>query len=139
MYIDVIRTPARQARLRDFLGDCLASTAGEEEVRLQEAAVLMGIPPEDHAVLQAMLACRAYESAALLVMGADRPFLLSQGGTGTCLASAVCADGSGDKTAEGATLALALLAAHVSALLADGDPSPVQPRRASSSPDARPH
>ncbi|MEW9855289.1 hypothetical protein [Novosphingobium sp. M1R2S20] len=138
MFTEAMNGPARQAQLRGFLRACLASTCGEEAARLQEAAVLMGMSAEDRSVVDAMLACGATESAALLVMGRGRPFLLSQGGTGTCLASAVCADGE-EKTAEGATLALAILAAHASALLADIEGSPVAAWRSAPGPHARMH
>lgn len=117
------------ARLRDFLHDCVASAACEEADRVREAIVLLdgagiaganriGANRIDPERVEAMLACGASESAVLAIMGCATPFMLSRGENGSCLASRVLSDGSEELMSEGATLALAMLAAHVSVLLA---------------------
>jgi len=68
-----------------------------------------------------MLAAGAYESAVLLVLGEQTGFILSRGGDGTCLASRLRTDGETEIMAEAATLALALLAAELSVMLADAE------------------
>ncbi|MCX7863740.1 MAG: hypothetical protein N2423_01675 [Novosphingobium sp.] len=68
---------------------------------------------------EAMLALGAHVSAVLALIGNDAAFMLSRGANGKCLASAVTPDGAEEIVAEGSTLALALLAAHLSALLVD--------------------
>lgn len=103
-------------RLRDLLHECVASDAAHQAARLREAVTMLGHADLDGAV-EAMLACEAYESAAMTILG-DRGFLVSRASTGTCLASVQLNDGE-DITAEGATLALALLAAYLAALLAE--------------------
>lgn len=123
---------AHRARMRDFLHDCVASTGAEQADRLHEAALLLGVAPEQQPAIAAMIACGAYESAAFLVVGQDRPFLVSRGLTGACLASTVLGNGDEEATAEAATPALAMLAAHMSATLAAGT-------RLSGSPSLRLH
>lgn len=49
--------------------------------------------------------------------------MLSRGGNGICIASVATADGSGEVTVEGTTMALALLGALVSAILAGREDS----------------
>ena len=117
----------RRSRLRDFLHDCIASTSAEQPARLTEAAEIFRLPPEPRRALAAMLASGAYESAAMLVLGTEKPFMLSRGGPGLCLATTVLGDGIEDATAEAATLALALLAAHTVALLAAHDGTAIAP------------
>ncbi|VWX53123.1 conserved hypothetical protein [Novosphingobium sp. 9U] len=104
------------ASLRDLLHDCIGSEATHQGDRLREAMELLGLG-DRRTTVQAMLACEAYESAAMAVLG-QRGFLVSRGSTGTCLASVQLDDGD-DITAEAATPALALLAAHIAALLAE--------------------
>lgn len=117
-----------QARMEDFLYDCAASAASEQADRVREAAHLfarsqadglgLAVPSPDVAAIEAMVDCGAIESAALALLSPDAGFLLSRGGNGVCLASIVLPDGSEEVTAEGSTMALALLAALVSAVLA---------------------
>ena len=117
-----------QARMEDFLYDCAASAPSEEADRVRDAVDLFArphsessglfVPAPDAAAIEAMLACGANESAVLALMSPDAGFLLSRGGNGICLASIVLPDGSEEVTAEGSTMALALLAALVSAVLA---------------------
>ncbi|MBB4860099.1 hypothetical protein HNO88_003437 [Novosphingobium chloroacetimidivorans] len=111
-------------RLRDLLHDCVASGAAQQADRLREAAALLG-PPGRRDTIEAMLACGACESAALAILD-KRGFLVSRAVTGTCLASVQLGDGE-DMTAEAATPALALLAAHIAALLADALAARPQP------------
>jgi hypothetical protein len=115
--------PARAARLRDLLHDCVASAASDQDARLIEASWLLAAV-SDQARLRAMIACGAYESAAALVIGEGRPYLVSRGANGVCLASAPFADGCEDATAQAATPALAMLSAHAAALLAQESRAP---------------
>jgi len=110
--------PARAAHLRNLLHDCVGSPASDQGARLTDASWLLASAGEQDR-LAAMVACGAYESAAALVVGAERPFLVSRGANGVCLASALFADGCEEATIEAATPALAMLAAHVAALLAE--------------------
>lgn len=103
----------------------------EQGDRIREAARLVRQAPDDgepvastqpdRQALEAMLSCGAFESAVLAIMGGESAFMLSRGGSGSCLASVVLPDGSEETIAEGSTLALALLAAHLSALHEDGE------------------
>lgn len=134
-------TPAqrlREEQLRDFLYACAASTPAEEADRLVEAADLLA-PLSGSDRFWAMMACKAYESAALLVLGPDRPFLISRGGGGVCLATSVYADGEDEATTQGATPALALLAAHAAAVLADEGRGAPPVRQNASAQGARLH
>lgn len=114
----------RAARLREFLHDCAGSAACQERDRVREAVLELGgsgveaTGPIDVAAIHTMLDCGAVTSAVLEIMGPDVCFMLSRGSQNTCLASVVQRDGSDEALAEGATLALALLTAHVSAVLA---------------------
>lgn len=111
------------ARLRDFLNDCAGSAACEEADRIREAALLLrsvstetgSIP--DSAAVEAMLACGAGESAVLAILRPEVSFMLSRGGGGACLATVIVEDGADEMISEGATVALALLAAYVSLLV----------------------
>ncbi|WP_395329002.1 hypothetical protein WBP06_14210 [Novosphingobium sp. BL-8H] len=120
----VSETEVWTARLRDFLHDCAGSAAVEEHDRIREAVLLLHDPAGDAAAtfepatIEAMLACGAAESAVLTILGPDVNCMVSRGSAGTCLATLVLPDGSEEVICEGATLALALLAAYVSMLLA---------------------
>ncbi|HUD28597.1 MAG TPA: hypothetical protein VMQ93_06970 [Novosphingobium sp.] len=119
---------ARARRLREFLHDCAGSGPSEETDRVREAVLELagtGIAGGDRgarrgfdvAAIHAMLDCGATMSAVLEIMGRDVRFMLSRGAQDSCLASVVMNDGSDEALAEGPTLALALLAAHVSSVL----------------------
>lgn len=112
------RELADEQRLREFLHRCVAGRSLEQAQLLRQAALMFDLPTVRLDILEAMLAVRAYESAALLLIG-ERPFLASRGESGLCLASAVLGDGDSEVTVEAATPALAILAAHVSALLSE--------------------
>jgi hypothetical protein len=115
------RRAARAGHLRDLLHDCVGSPASNQAACLIEAARLLRSAAEVTRV-EAMVACDAFESAASLVLGPDRPFLVSRGATGLCLATTLIASGETEEreaTGEGATPALALLAALAAALLAE--------------------
>jgi hypothetical protein len=108
-----------RARLRDLLHDCVASGPSEQALRLSEACHLL-TGGSDAARVDAMLRAGAFESAALAVMGEGVGYMLSRGATGAALASVVLPDSDEEATAEAETPALALIAAHLAALL-DGD------------------
>jgi len=130
---------ARRARLRDFLHDCLASTAADQHARLRDAAELFDVAADRQDAFMKMLSCAAYESAALLILGEGAPFMLSRGGPGVCLAMTMLADGQDDATVEAATLALALLAAHTVTMLAACDEATLAPRLTRAGTGARLH
>lgn len=112
-------------RLQEFVCDCVASTAGEQAKRLREAANLMRLAPPsvmvpggnavDQQTIEMMIGAQAFESAVLALMGPDAGYMLSRG-NGTCLATVFMPGLLEELTYEGATPALALLAAHASAL-----------------------
>lgn len=115
-----------QERLRDLLDDCVGSTALEEADRIREAARILGAEggvacaSVNFARLEQLLEADAPESAVLSLLGPRVPFMLSRG-NGSCLATVLVPEEGGEVMAEGATMALALLAAHVSALLAGSE------------------
>ncbi|WP_404482545.1 hypothetical protein [Novosphingobium sp. BL-52-GroH] len=115
---------ARARRLREFLHDCAGSAACEEVDRVREAVLelggsgIEGTGTIDVVAVHAMLDCGAVTNAVLELMGGDACFMLSRGVQNVCLASVVQNDGADEALAEGPTLGLALLAAHVSAVLA---------------------
>lgn len=116
------------ASLRRLLHDCLASEAAQQAACLRLAARTLGLPSERHERLEAMLCCEAYESAALLVLGAHHRFLLSRGGMGGALASVALSAAEEDVTVEADTPALAILAALAAALLAEERSTSIPPR-----------
>lgn len=119
-------------RMEDFLYDCAASAPVEEADRIREACRLLAQPhaaiaqqagplvarPVAADAIAAMLQAGAAESAVMALLAPEVGYILSRGGNGVCLASLVLPDGSEEVTAEGSTLALALLAGLVSAVLA---------------------
>ena len=115
-------------RMEDFLYDCAASAPVEEADRIREACRLLDAPDPASAQLvarpvaadaiAAMLEAGAAESAVMTLLASEVGYMLSRGGNGVYLASVVLPDGSEEVTAEGSTLALALLAGLVSAVLA---------------------
>ena len=111
-----------KSRLRDLLHDCAASGPSEQADRVADAAELLCI---DTPSVQEKLRVGACESAVMEIIGGETSFMLSRGGSGRCLATVVLPDGSEEVISEGSTLALALLAAHLSALLEDADMSGV--------------
>lgn len=112
-----------EARLRDFLHECVSSAASEEEDRILEGATLLrrleGHVRQrlDLVAIEAMLASGAAESAVLELIGPDAPFIISRGGGGTCLTTLVLPNGGEEVMAEGVTLALSLLAAYAAYLV----------------------
>lgn len=133
--------------MHDFLIDCVSSAPIEQEDRIRDAERLFrqgrlagfGCPVAsvDPERFEAMLAAGAFESAVLSLIGDATAFMVSRGWNGTCLATAVLPDGSEEAIAEGATLALALLAAQVSALLEDAEQSESPGRAAQAAADIR--
>lgn len=116
--------------VRDFASECAASVAADEPDRVRDALRLMlasNAPPgladpvPDAARIEAMLLLGAAESAAIALIGPDTAFMLSRGINGSNLASVVLADGTSDFAAQGASLALSLLCAWASSLVAEKD------------------
>lgn len=123
-----------KALLSDLLHDCAASAPVEQADRIREAQELiretrsdagrLAGSSSDRRVIEAMLALGAHESAVLAIIGSETAFMLSRGANGNCLASVALPDGSEEVVAEGSTMALALLAAYLSTLLADAELAP---------------
>ncbi len=114
---------ARARRLRTFLNDCAGSGAAEEIDRVREAVHELALDVTGKSFLDvdavhAMLDSGAAMSAVLELMGSDIRFMLSRGAHDSCLASVLTNEGTEESLAEGPTLALALLGAHVAAVLA---------------------
>ena len=120
-----------RARLRDFAAECEDGRAADEADRIREAWVLCRMAPPsrrallaghpDATMLQSLLAAGAVESAALALIGPAMGYMLSRGGNGTALASVIVPHAGIDHSAEGATPALALVAALALALAAQAD------------------
>lgn len=71
----------------------------------------------DAEAIKAMLKVGATTSAVLAIMGGESVFMLSRGQKGACLASVLPQAGMEEVFADGPTMALALLRAHLSAVL----------------------
>ncbi|WP_159977400.1 MULTISPECIES: hypothetical protein [unclassified Novosphingobium] len=114
----------RAKRLREFLHDCAGSAPCEEAERVRDAVLELGGSgldakgPIDVTMIHAMLDSGAVTSAVLELMGPGACFMLSRGPQGACLASVVLRDGAEEAIAEASSLGLALLGAHVAAVLA---------------------
>ncbi len=114
---------AQAMRLRDFLHDCTGSAPCEEADRVRDAIALLGGGGLDGTVkldlerIDAMLASGAALNAVLEILGRDTAFMLSRGSE-ACLATVVPSGASEEANGEGSTLALAMLAGHISAVLA---------------------
>jgi len=130
------RSAQHEAAVRDFLFDVAGSAACEQEQRLRDAARLLGLAGglDAQPTFDAMLACGAYESATLLLIGGSEGFILSRGPNGTCMASSATGREDEDVTVQGATLSLALLSAYATVLLAGSE----QPARSAWSATAAP-
>lgn len=115
-------TRAFTRQLQEFLHECTGSAPCEEADRVRDALALLGgsgvdgAGKLDRARLKAMLECGAATSAALELLGSDACLMVSRGASDACLATVVFPGGE-EVAASGATLALALLCAHVSAVL----------------------
>ena len=117
-----------RSRLQDFQYSCEASGPSEQSRRIREAsfifvdalrALRMPLPPlQSRARLEEMLAAGAYESAALGLLRREAGLLLSRAANGTCFATVSVPGRTGDRSAVGDTIALAMLGAEASALLA---------------------
>mgnify|MGYP002078487010 CR=1 FL=1 len=115
------------ARLRDFVHECIESTAREEASRVREAARLFAYGAEagmgggadgiDLAVIDAMLACGAAESAVLAMLSPRTVFMVSRGQGNSCLATVIVGESGDEVISEGPTVALALLSAYSAAQL----------------------
>lgn len=79
--------------------------------------------------LDALLTAEAHESAALALLGSEWGYMLSRGPAGACLATIMAPGGGEDTTVQGATPALALMAALAATLVAEGEQKvePVEP------------
>ena len=121
-------------KLQGFLHDCVASSPVEQADRIREAYLLFremseesGLSVEaalDEFDLDALLMTGAYESAALAFLTPETSFMMSRGVNGNCLATVSLSGAAREMTAEAGTLALALLAALASALIAQFESGP---------------
>jgi hypothetical protein len=114
---------AKARLLHGFLDDCAGSALREEADRVRDAVSLLGgsgvatTGALDKAAIESMLVTGAAIAAVIEIVGRDAVFMLSRGVGNVCLASVVQPDSREEATAQGPTLALALLAAHVGAVL----------------------
>ena len=104
---------------------CISERAGEGDGIREAFHLLMLAPPGQLARLglraseesiEAMLAAGAGESAALSLLPQGAGYMLSRGGNGEHLASVFLAGSDSEMTAQGATAALALIAALMAEL-----------------------
>ena len=108
--------PRRPRALRHFADQCRSSALADQAARIRDAMTLTR-PHVAPAFIEVMIAAGAFESAALALIGKDTGWMLSRSCNGRCLASIIAPGMSGEVTAEGASPALALLAAWASAAL----------------------
>ena len=114
-------------RVSELCAACVDASPAEGPARLRECLALLTLAPEAGfagaaglptvARIEAMLACGAQESAALALLPKGASYLLSRGADDVCLASVVLPLTAEEVTAEGATPALALLAALTASLV----------------------
>lgn len=118
--------------LEQLVVDCTEADPGDERRVLRQLALLLGLAPHGLALsyglsgkarmatnphqFETMLAAQAWESAALALLDGQTGYLLSRGASGIYLASVYPAGMTDDITAEAASAALALVAAHAAAL-----------------------
>jgi hypothetical protein len=100
----------RPSRLHRFAEHCRASGADNQAQRLRQALTLLR-PGSQPAMIEVMIAAGAFESAALALIGSDAAWMLSRSRAGRCLASVIAPGMTAETDGEGATPALALLAA----------------------------
>lgn len=114
-------------RLTDLLHDCAASVPGEQAERLLAAYALFadGSPAEARVLAAVpeprgfghLLACAAWESAALALVNPQAAFMLSRAGSGAALATVTVPGRGTEATVEASTPALALLGAQLAGLI----------------------
>ena len=148
----LLRFDQRHWRARAEAAVRHAETADEDaspEV-LREALLLMALAPKyagaddkvmpDPVRMEAMLALRAYESAALLLYPANAAYMVSRGsGEGPHFASVILLGMAEEVTMQGAGAALALVAALLTALAGgietgDGREAPLDDKRGTPDP-----
>jgi hypothetical protein len=122
------RLPENYWRMRiEELGTaCRTSEAAGEADGMREAFDLLALAPPgrlagqgmqlSEALLESLLAARAYESAAIAMLPEYTGYMLSKGINGVHMASVIMPGSSEDSYAYGATAALALIAALMLAL-----------------------
>lgn len=119
-----VRNPRRDGKLQRLAGLCATSGPADQASLLHEA-LMLSAPRVPRELVEVMIAARAFESAALAVIGPQAAWMLSKGSENACLASVLLPGMNEEITREGATPALALIAAWASAAL-------VKPVRSSS-------
>lgn len=113
----------RARRLQEFLHLCAGSPACEEDDRVREAMTLLGGSGVeatgflDSKALEAMVASGGATSAVIVLLGRDARFMLSRGAHESCMATVIQPGGADEAVGQARTLALALLSAHLSAVL----------------------
>lgn len=124
------RTPLSHAQwcrgLRDVARACPHVPASQQEklirkmgdllMRAPEQAALAGVTVPDRFRLEALLAARSWETAALALLGEEAGYLVSRSGSGCHLASILLPERLEETTCTGNTLALALVGALASSL-----------------------
>lgn len=109
---------AWREQVREFLYACAAADADDQHELLRTAQGLFAAAGDPRA-FAACLVAGAWESAALALLPRGAGVMLSRGTGGSSLASVVLPDTADEFTAEGPTLALALMAALADAFLAE--------------------
>lgn len=120
---------AWRADVKEFLYACAAADADDQHELLRAAQGLFAAAGDPRA-FAACLVAGAWESAALALLPRGAGVMLSRGTNGASLASVVLPDCTEEFTAEGPTMALALMAALADACLAEPKAGRSQPLRA---------
>lgn len=118
-----------RARLMELADDCRDGAPAGEADRIHEAWNLLALAPDTGAIvpgmlpsetaIEAMLAARARESAALALLPEDAGYMISRGPGGVHMASVFLPGADSEHTAEAGSVAMAVIAALAEAL-ADG-------------------
>lgn len=124
---------AWQEQVADLVALCASAFAKDEAQHLRAMRALLAAAPEPRLVkglvaveparLERLIACDAFDSAALALIGAETGYLLSRGPLGEHLASVVLPEATEEVTRCGDTVALALVGAIAAALTGDGAPA----------------
>jgi len=127
-----------RCRLEDFAGASATAEPGEQAFQLRdfhdlianmpERMLLDGVTLPGRAVWEPLLACGAFETAALAFVGPRTGCMISRGAEGFNLASIALPGHGTDVSANGATIALAVLSALAGAIgaLTLGGPIPAK-------------
>jgi hypothetical protein len=129
---DVRTIPEWRTQLKRLSVGCGTATAdeGADWLRLAYRLLLQAPRPQgvtlpDYTDFLALIAAPALENGALSLLPQAAGYMVSRGPTGTCIASVILPGDSLESTAQGDTVALALLGAYAAALLRWNDTYPL--------------